>query len=675
MSKRPRVVLTMIVRNEAKVIRRCLESVIPHIDAWAISDTGSTDGTQELIRAILKDIPGVLIERPWVDFSTNRNEAIDAGLAFEPDWFMTLDADEVFTPGAGFGLDLSCDIHSVMFRMADSNARWPRRVFFRPNLRYRYVLDEVLDDGDSHDVLSACEVVSYPDGARSQDGLVPKFNRDVEVLKRALESEPECPRYWFYLAQRLMGAQRYPEALEAYRKRVSLEGGFEEECARSAFMIGQIREILDDQDRAGIAAQYLAAWQMRPEFAEPLFALAMLHSQDGEHALAELYARAAQRLQRPAAGLPIDEEIYAWKAVDLLAGALAEQGKLNEAAQLLEKLLPLQQLPETERPRVRENIATIRAALPEPEPFIGADEATYLAQSARVKERGLRGLLDAARSYLSSPAQQTLPGPQRWLWILALRWCGAALPFAATLAAMALTWWATSALGGDARAMTLAALSPLALLVGSRVLQDTAVAALTLAGIGAASAGSPWLLGLSVFALASTKETSALLGPALAFAWHCSGAPWVEFAAACGAGGALAALGGIALLRDAWWPALVAGAKSHITPYTQDNQQGAPHRLLADLVLVSPVASLMGLFGDTRILMLAGLILAAHALTPVRNVRTVLAAELLLRASAVTAFGWWALLSIPVDIYISRRLRGVYDPVTGVLARALGMQR
>ena len=45
------ICLNMIVRNEAPVIRRCLDSVMPIIDSWVIVDTGSTDGTQTSSRA------------------------------------------------------------------------------------------------------------------------------------------------------------------------------------------------------------------------------------------------------------------------------------------------------------------------------------------------------------------------------------------------------------------------------------------------------------------------------------------------------------------------------------------------------------------------------------------------------------------------------------------------
>jgi hypothetical protein len=43
--------LNMIVRNEMANLQRCLGAVADHIGCWVIGDTGSTDGTQDFIRA------------------------------------------------------------------------------------------------------------------------------------------------------------------------------------------------------------------------------------------------------------------------------------------------------------------------------------------------------------------------------------------------------------------------------------------------------------------------------------------------------------------------------------------------------------------------------------------------------------------------------------------------
>jgi glycosyltransferase involved in cell wall biosynthesis len=88
----PTIGLAMIVRDEAAVIERCLQSVLPLIDAWTIVDTGSTDGTAELIASTLADVPGHLHRRRWQDFGANRTELMQLA-AGSADYLLLLDAD------------------------------------------------------------------------------------------------------------------------------------------------------------------------------------------------------------------------------------------------------------------------------------------------------------------------------------------------------------------------------------------------------------------------------------------------------------------------------------------------------------------------------------------------------------------------------------------------------
>lgn len=91
---KPTIFLCMIVKNEAAVIERCLDSVRDLIDTWVISDTGSTDGTQDLIREALRGIPGELHEEPWINFGHNRSLNL-AHAHGKADYLLLLDADLV----------------------------------------------------------------------------------------------------------------------------------------------------------------------------------------------------------------------------------------------------------------------------------------------------------------------------------------------------------------------------------------------------------------------------------------------------------------------------------------------------------------------------------------------------------------------------------------------------
>jgi len=65
----------MIVKDEAHVIRRCLESVRPLIDYALIVDTGSTDATQLIVKDYFAatNLPGAVVAEPWPDFAYNRS--------------------------------------------------------------------------------------------------------------------------------------------------------------------------------------------------------------------------------------------------------------------------------------------------------------------------------------------------------------------------------------------------------------------------------------------------------------------------------------------------------------------------------------------------------------------------------------------------------------------------
>lgn len=84
----PKLSLSMIVRNEAATLGRCLASARDLVDEIIVVDTGSSDGTQALAASF-----GARIGQfPWADdFAAARNESLRLCTG---DWILILDADE-----------------------------------------------------------------------------------------------------------------------------------------------------------------------------------------------------------------------------------------------------------------------------------------------------------------------------------------------------------------------------------------------------------------------------------------------------------------------------------------------------------------------------------------------------------------------------------------------------
>lgn len=81
--------LCMIVKNEASVLTRCLDSVADLVDEIIIVDTGSTDNTKEIARIFTSDV----YDYKWTDdFSAARNYAFSL---CHCDYIYSADADEV----------------------------------------------------------------------------------------------------------------------------------------------------------------------------------------------------------------------------------------------------------------------------------------------------------------------------------------------------------------------------------------------------------------------------------------------------------------------------------------------------------------------------------------------------------------------------------------------------
>jgi hypothetical protein len=310
---------------------------------------------------------------------------------------------------------------------------------------------------------------------------------------------------------------------------------------------------------------------------------------------------------------------------------------------------------------------------------LGPDEAIYMAQAQALRAGKFAALRDLGAEFVDEPTLKSLPSPLRWLWTALVALTLPISPILLQVTSAALLGPAAWLLTYSWQAAVWSAASPLTLTLCRRRLQDVPVALAVVVSVAAGLHHSPVDVASALFVALSLKESSLLAVPAIAAAWLVSGGTVLPLAEAIAAGGAAWALCLFALFGRQL-PAIFRTATSnHATKYAAQHQAGAPHRLLVDLVLASPCAVLfaaLGAAGSPALSAALAALLVIHAAAPIRNVRFVLAADILLRVIGASAMAH-PFIELPavlaIDAYIAWRIRHVYDPVTQALATALGM--
>ncbi|MBS0656389.1 MAG: glycosyltransferase [Verrucomicrobia bacterium] len=357
------ICLNMIVKDEKDVIERCLTSLLPIIDHWVIVDTGSTDGTQQIIRQFMKknNVPGELHERPWKNFAHNRNEALQLAKG-KGDYVFIIDADEYLVYDPDFKLP-KLDKSHYYVTLTSSGMQWKKMQLINNKLHWEYVgvLHEVLSPppGDPGATLEKVVNIYTTDGARSKDPL--KYQKDAALLEAALEDEPDNARYMYYLAQSYSNAGDMQAALEAYTKRAGMIGFYEETyCA--LLQIALLRQALD-WDPETVLESFKRANDYNRSRVEPYYYIASFYRERGEYAKGYQVTSIGLTLPRSKELLGIQEWIYDY-------GLLLERsicaywiGKYEECQQLSIAMLNNPQLPPHVRECVQANLGFANAKL------------------------------------------------------------------------------------------------------------------------------------------------------------------------------------------------------------------------------------------------------------------------------------------------------------------------
>jgi glycosyltransferase involved in cell wall biosynthesis len=258
----------MIVRDEERVLRRCLESLNGVYDELCVVDTGSKDGTLALAErfgATTRVFVGCNGPDGRIrDFALARNAALDLSTG---DWVLWIDADEVLEPGGAARIRRHVRedrTAAVRVSMRWDEGRWFSTRLFKRNARHRFA-------GRVHEYVTLSgEIVSDPRivirNLPDNRGKEQSSERNIRILLSLLDDNPADLRALFYLGNALRVAGRLDEAIARYTQRLAFGGGFHGERYMAAYYIAVCHLLRREWQRAVDAG--LLALRIDPRYAE-----------------------------------------------------------------------------------------------------------------------------------------------------------------------------------------------------------------------------------------------------------------------------------------------------------------------------------------------------------------------------------------------------------------------
>ena len=283
-----KIILLLMIKNESRIIERCLEHALPHVDAVAILDTGSTDDTVERAKTFLdsKGKPCLITIDPFKNFGYSRTKSFEVAqqlctsLQWNPEitYALAVDADMVICPSAAFK-DTELTLNGYSIIQANGHIKYYNMRLMKCAYPWKCV-------GGTHEYWSGDPTGKIPyevfyiddrnDGGCKSD----KFERDVRLLRADIEENPQNERAYYYLGQSLKDLGRFEEAIDMFKKRIEL-GGWYEERWYAHYQIGKCYDHMKDPHNMELWMN--KAFDLHPRRAEPLYHLCRYFREVSQH--------------------------------------------------------------------------------------------------------------------------------------------------------------------------------------------------------------------------------------------------------------------------------------------------------------------------------------------------------------------------------------------------------
>lgn len=329
----PLLVVVLMVKDEVSVITQTLQPLVEGgVKDFVIFDTGSTDGTQDIVREFFSAhelVNAHIIQEAFVDFATSRNHALDVAKHIFPQATFMLMPDAEWYMHNVEALLQFCDDHkdddhpAYLIPIRSTALAFFVSRLIRCDKDIRFV-------GAVHEVLNQLITVTLPSNVyfewrpsqKGKEKSMQRWQRDRDLLLKSYAQNPLDVRTLFYLAQTYDCLGDWENAYTFYKKRAAIHG-WDEENFMTRYRLGNVAQQIIIPEEVSICPlairHYLEAFALRPQRAEPLIKIAQYYIDKNEMQLAFLFAARAAQIPYPTQDiLFVEKYMYDFVRYDLL---------------------------------------------------------------------------------------------------------------------------------------------------------------------------------------------------------------------------------------------------------------------------------------------------------------------------------------------------------------------
>lgn len=365
-SKAPLLELLIMVKNGGKDFLDMLKHNLQYTEDYTILDTGSTDGTYELLKEFQNERKGQVYQEPFTNFRDSRNRLLDLSpgkCSFQimlDDTYYIQNGEYLreFLKLARTVPDEEYESFSLYIHDTDYSVQYSSNRVLRTSrqLRYNkhYRIHEVIENNKNFVIAIDKASILDKHSEEMAERTTRRKHDDIKWLLMDHQDYPELPRPLYYLGETYLWLKDYASAAYWYEKRGKINAvveNYDEEQYDARYKFAYIHDSQLGTPWEKCYIYYLEAHKFLPIRPEAMFMIGYHYYQENNLELAFMFFQRAYKIGPPKGGMNIKLHQFYHYLLKFLAPLCIQEKEYQLGYEICQKYLTYE--PNSKEPKLQ----------------------------------------------------------------------------------------------------------------------------------------------------------------------------------------------------------------------------------------------------------------------------------------------------------------------------------